>query len=112
MIMETIKLYDLYGSEVRSRINIEKIKDRMDSSVSYIFDMDAVMFISRSVADELCNIKEAYNMELMHMNNIVANMISIVSEGRSKARKRKTSNANIIDCNSMDALSEILLSMK
>lgn len=107
-----IRLFDLYGSEVRSRFNIEKIKDNMDNSTEYAFDMDNVSFISRSVADELCIIKENYSVELFNMTELVNNMINAVSVGRSKSRLRKESNADIVDCNDMNSLSELLLSMQ
>ena len=50
--METIiKVIDLLGSDIRSRLNAEKIRNRIDGQT--VVDFSGVKFMSRSFADEL-----------------------------------------------------------
>lgn len=56
-----IKIKELIGSEIRSRIPITTIKSQMVESIPYIIDMEGVTFISRSFADELYNLTQDYN---------------------------------------------------
>lgn len=57
--MKTINLRDLCGKEVLSRANVRKLYDIVDAETETV-NMAGITFISRSVADELCNISDRF----------------------------------------------------
>lgn len=77
-----------------------------------IIDMSGVTFISRSVADELCNISDRYNnVEFRGVYDDVNTMLSIVRKGRN-VKRVYTSKAKIsmtFNCKTMDDLRKALL---
>ena len=76
------------GTDIRSRKSaqiIEKIISSVQDSV--IIDFKSVMFISRSFADELLNIINAYKSQEISTTNMCKNvqlMFNTVKESRSK----------------------------
>ena len=51
--------------------------------------MSDIVFISRSVADELCNFEESYNIMFVGMSDFTRKMLSLVRKNRNKPRKRQ-----------------------
>ena len=85
-----VKIEELIGTDVRSRSN-------------------AVTFVSRSFADELCNILDKFkNVELENMDHIVQSMIDAVKSGRTKKRIRSEDNSEIKVFDNIDSLSSFL----
>ena len=83
---EMIKLYDLFGTEIRSRSNADVLREKiLDCNIS-IIDLSQITFISRSFADELCNL----------------------SESRKNKRIRKTDNAEMKEFSDFKSLSNFL----
>lgn len=103
----TYKLIDLFGAEIRSRSNIENLRKDMNKDECYQFDMDGITFVSRSVADELCDIEENMNLELSNMGEVVRNMHNIVSMSRKSVRAEKTTESNTYKCVTMDDVSRV-----
>ena len=81
-----IKLYDLFGTEIRSRSNADVLREKiLDCNIS-IIDLSQITFISRSFADELCNL----------------------SESRKNKGIRKTDNAEMKEFSDFKSLSNFL----
>lgn len=74
-------------------------------------DMADVVFISRSVADELCSLAEIYTIDFINTIPFVRNMIEIVKQGRRSHRVRTKQKSQIIECNDMNSLSALFSSM-
>ena len=109
--METIiKAIDLLGSEIRSRFNAEKIRNRIDGQT--VVDFYGVKFMSRSFADELYNIcHENPLVRIEGMSDFVRSMYDTVSKGRQRKRIRKEDNGEIIGFDKVENLSEFLLQL-
>jgi hypothetical protein len=112
MTMRTIYLRELCGTEVLSRSNARKLYDNIDEETE-IVDMSEVSFVSRSVADELCNVKDMYpSLRFVGMEEDVRTMLDIVQKGR-RSKRDYTSKAKIsvtVNCRTMDDLRKALLS--
>ena len=70
--------------------------------------------MSRSFADEVCNIMDdikGKTFELINLNEDVNTMLSKVRESRSRERKRGIDTSKMYEFNDMDTLSEFLLTM-
>ena len=105
---EMIKLYDLFGTEIRSRSNTDVLREKiLDCNIS-IIDLSQITFISRSFADELCNLSESDNIKIYNAKGIVKNMLSIVSESRKNKRIRRTDNAEMKEFSDFKSLSNFL----
>lgn len=107
--METLTLKDFLGSDIRYRATARKIYDVLKEVPVNVIDLEGVTFVSRSVADELCVISETRNIELVGASGFPKSMIEIVSEGRSRKRER-VYDSNVVECNTMEELSMLLLS--
>ena len=102
---EMIKLYDLFGTEIRSRSNADVLREKiLDCNIS-IIDLSQITFISRSFADELCNLSESDNIKIYNAKGIVKNMLS---ESRKNKRIRKTDNAEMKEFSDFKSLSNFL----
>ena len=103
--MKTIIIKDIIGEEARSRKTAKLLLERMNGGRDFIFDMNGVKFISRSFADELCNIQEEVG-EIMFTNTSdeVSKMLAVVKTGRSQARQRKESDTETCTLTDMDSL--------
>lgn len=103
----------LIGSEVRSRSNADKIRSVMSECCeSYVFDFEGVDFVSRSFADELCNIMdENQKIRLINETPSVKKMIDTVLSGRKRIRQRNNDDDSLVSVSSLDELSELLKSM-
>lgn len=109
--MKTIIIRSLLGSELRSRASVSRIKECLKDDSQFDLDMTGVEFMSRSFADELCELLKKYDFCLSNMSSFVSDMFGIVKNGRDKVRIRNTENQEIIDCNDMDSLSRLLESI-
>lgn len=107
----TYKLIDLFGAEIRSRSNIEKLRKDMREDECYQFDLDGITFVSRSVADELCDMEEKMSLELSNMGEVVQNMHDVVSSSRKTGRVKKDTSSNIYKCNTMEDVSNLFANM-
>lgn len=109
--MDVIYLKDICGIEVLSRSNVRKLYESVNDDTSAI-DMTDVSFISRSVADELCNISEKFPLiKFIGASEGVDTMLSVVRKGRSSKRNH-SSKAKIsvtFNCKTMDDLRNALL---
>lgn len=110
--MRTIILKDICGAEVLSRANVRKLYEVVNNDTE-ILDFSDVTFISRSVADELCNLPEKFPfLEFSGMNEEVEMMHNIVSKGRD-VKRVYTSKAKVsvtYNCKTMEDLRNTLLS--
>ncbi len=86
------------GKDLRTRSffrsDIERLidKDYQDS----ILDFSGVEFISRSVADEICNLLIDYpSLSISGMEGDVKNMFELVVRGREEPREYPTLNAKV-----------------
>lgn len=110
--MSTIKITDICGKEVLSRANIRKLYDYINDTVS-VLDMSDITFISRSVADELCNISDKFTqISFANMSQDVEKMLTIVQNGRGVKREfaSKAKVSITFNCKTMEDLRKALLS--
>lgn len=102
----TINLAKLISTDIRSRANADLIRREMEKSngQSMIIDMESVVFISRSFADELLEIQDTKRIRIINAHDSVKTMLDIVSKSRQKERVYKDSNSNVVVLNNMAAL--------
>lgn len=109
--MKTIYLKNICGAEVLSRSNARKLYSMIDDETTAI-NLNGVSFLSRSVADELCNICDQFpSIKLLESSEDVEAMLDIVRKGR-KSRREYASKARIsitYNCRTMDDLKKALL---
>lgn len=76
-----------------------------------VFDFSDVMFVSRSFADELCNISDKLKdrIEFINMGKNVEEMICGVAEIRRKGREKGRTPARFHIFNDVKSLSEFML---
>lgn len=104
-----IDIKSLIGIEVRSRTNAEMLRNVIqgDNNV-YIIDFKDVTFVSRSFADELCNIMDENNkIRLTNETFFVKKMIDTVLAGRKRVRQRDDKD-DIITLSTIDELNEFM----
>lgn len=105
-----IKVMDILGSDIRSRLNAERIRDRIDGQT--VVDFSGVEFMSRSFADELYNIcHENPLVRIDGMSDFVRSMYNTVSDGRQRKRVRKDDQGEVLQFNNVESLSEFLLQL-
>lgn len=109
----TINIQSLIGTEVRSRANAEKIRLALSNNQNArIIDFNGVSFVSRSFADELCNIMDDNNtIRLMNETPFVKKMIDAVLVGRKRVRQRDDCDDKIVSFSTMDELSKYMNNM-
>ena len=94
------------ASELRKCIN--------DDADEVTLDFEGIGFMSRSFADEVCNIIDdmgGKTFTLVNQNSDVATMMTKVRDGRSRERKRGVENAKMYEFQDMESLSEFLIAM-
>lgn len=95
-----IKIVDLINADIRSRNNAERIRGSVSNETErYLLDFSKVKFISRSFADELCNILENYhNVAIMEdtMDSEVKNVYFIVKRSRTTERRRSNTSEEVV----------------
>lgn len=110
LIQSLIYSADLFirsrASELRKCIN--------DDADEVTLDFEGIGFMSRSFADEVCNIIDdmgGKTFTLVNQNSDVATMMTKVRDGRSRERKRGVENAKMYEFQDMESLSEFLIAM-
>lgn len=96
------------GTDVRTRANADAIWDFLKGNASgaVVLDFSDVVFISRSFADEICNITTNFsNVELRNAVGVTKAMIDAVSESRKHKRVRKKDDSEVVDLKDMSSLS-------
>lgn len=107
--MSRIYLNELYRSEILSRNNIIKLRDKITGGEE--IDFQGIIFISRSVADELINLSiEFPNLVFNNVCEEISQMLEIVRKGRTELRNRKTNNriSMMIYCKNMEEVKRAL----
>jgi hypothetical protein len=112
---QTIRLLDIYSADlfIRSRAS-ELRKCINDDADEVTLDFEGIGFMSRSFADEVCNIIDdmgGKTFTLVNQNSDVATMMTKVRDGRSRERKRGVENAKMYEFQDMESLSEFLIAM-
>lgn len=85
----TVSIASRIGSDLRIRSffrrDIEHLLKGYQDHITLNFE--GVVFISRSVADEICNLQSDYpDLQLTGMEGDVEKMYNVVSKGREKTR--------------------------
>lgn len=86
--MITILMRDTIGDDIRTRIFFRRdIESMINSSSEYRLDFSGVVFITRSVADEIYNIKLDYpKLEVVNLQGEAKKMYDVVARGRLTPR--------------------------
>ncbi len=109
---QEIRLQEIFGAELQTRSRASEIRSFVKGEANkIIFNMNGIHFISRSFADELCNIMDDMkdkNFILKEQSEEVGIMLSKVAESRNCERKRGIANATILEFKDMDSLSSYL----
>ena len=112
---QTIKLNTIYSADLYTRSRASELRACIDEGATdVVFDFEGIGFMSRSFADEVCNIMDDnkdVKFEFINRNADVEAMMNKVSEGRRQERKRGISNATIHRFEDMESLSEFLIAM-
>ena len=114
MKTNTIKISELIRGELRSRIEAKKIYERAKSitDCNISIDFGDVCFMSRSFADELCNVldklkEDGKNVNIENQCEDIKLILEIVQANRNKP-KTINENGEIKQFSDMDALSNFM----
>lgn len=103
-----IKVKEKIGKQVTVRYNLRQLKPHLSDNT--VLDFAGVMFISRSVADELYNLKESYRgIRYENMDEHVGSMFKTVGLSRSKKREFRDIPMTVHYCPTFDDLKRALL---
>ncbi|KAA6350326.1 hypothetical protein EZS27_002292 [termite gut metagenome] len=115
--MQTLLLADLIGTELQSRTEAKRILTYISSSTyekDIVIDFQGVMFISRSFADEFCEITEQHKLthtiDVINKNEYVETVLDIVLRNRYQP-KNVPDTGETKTFRDMDSLSEFLLTI-
>lgn len=112
---ETIKLNTIYSADLYTRSRASELRLCIhDEATEVILDFTGIGFMSRSFADEICNIIDDNTDKqfgFINRTTDVEAMMEKVTEGRNQERKRGISNATIHKFKDMESLSEYLIAM-
>ncbi len=112
---QIIKLNTIYSADLYTRSRASELRSCINKDATeVVLDFEGIGFMSRSFADEVCNIVDDckdIKFEFVNRNSDVEVMMTKVSESRSQERKRGISNAKMYEFEDMDSLSEFLLAM-
>lgn len=112
---QTIKLKNIYNADLFSRSRAAELLPYIKANVNeVVMDFEGINFISRSFADELCNIiDDNKDKKFSFSGQIeeVRTMISMVQEGRRQERKRGIAHAKMYEFSNMEKLSSYLMSI-
>lgn len=105
-----LKLQERYGSELRTRLMMERLTSSLNNQDEYLLDFQGIEQISRSAADELYNLTHSEkHIETINISPFVQKMLDAVTLGRFQPRKRPAATP-IIRCTTMQSLSNVLMS--
>lgn len=107
--MKKIKIAIEIGRDIRTRSffrrDIEQLIGHKKDDI--VLDFQNVEFISRSVADEICNLLQDYpSIKVDGMSGDVEKMYKIVQDGRNKPRVYPEMNAKVYHLKNMKELTE------
>ncbi len=112
---QTIRLKDIYSADLYTRSRASELRSCIsDNADEVVLDFEQIGFMSRSFADELCNIMDdmnTVNFSFDNRNEDVESMMTKVAEGRKRERKRGVGNAKMYKFQDMESLSDYLLAM-
>ena len=112
---QTIKLQEIYSADLYTRSRASELRARiLDNSDHVLLDFDNIGFMSRSFADEVCNIMDDMKnrtFEMINLNEDVKTMLSKVKESRNRERKRGMDSSKMYEFNDLESLSKFLLAM-
>ena len=112
---QTIRLQDIYSADLYTRSRASELRTCINDKADEVtFDFEGIGFMSRSFADEVCNIIDDMNdktFTLVNQNEDVSTMMTKVREGRSRERKRGVGNAKMYEFKDMKSLEEFLIAM-
>ncbi len=105
-----MKMFELYGSEIRTRAVMEQFSATLQNGNEYLLDMQGIELISRSAADELYNILHGtIHVEVINQSEFVAKMMDAVTLGRFQPRNRNVGKTPIIVCPDLASLEKHLI---
>ena len=112
---QTIKLNTIYSADLYTRSRASELRACINEEATEVtLDFEGIGFMSRSFADEVCNIiddNKHIKFEFINRNADVEAMMNKVAEGRSQERKRGISNAKMYEFEDMESLSKFLIAM-
>lgn len=115
-MIQTIKMQNIFDAHdlmIRSRAS--ELLSYINADANEVsIDFDGINFISRSFADELCNIiDDNKDKKFSFVGQIeeVRTMILMVQEGRRQERKRGIAHAKMYEFSNMEKLSSYLMNM-
>ena len=112
---QTIRLQDIYSADLYTRSRASELRARINDEADEVtLDFEGIGFMSRSFADEVCNIIDDMNgktFTVINQNDDVATMMIKVREGRNRERKRGVGNAKMYEFKDMESLEEFLIAM-
>lgn len=106
---KVINIRTLIGTEARLRPNADLIRQALkENEECHVIDFDGVNFVSRSFADELCNILDENNqLRLTNESPLVKRMIDVVLASRKRVRTRDD-DEEIVKLTTMDELEKFV----
>ena len=112
---QIIKLNTIFSADLYTRSRASELRTCINEEATEVtLDFEGIGFMSRSFADEVCNIMDDnknIKFEYINRNADVEAMMNKVAEGRSQERKRGINNATIYKFEDMESLSEFLIAM-
>lgn len=113
--MNKIIISNEIGTDIRTRSFFRRDIERLIRPIisdNVVLDFENVNFISRSVADEICNILKDYpSLSITGMTGDVEKMYMVVDEGRSKPRVYSELDAEVYHLRDMKELTEFFCTL-
>lgn len=107
---EIIKIVDICGPEIHTRIMIEHLSPLLENGNDCLFDFAGVETISRSAADELYNLTRDYhNLSVVNLCPFVQKMLDAVIMGRFQPRQLRPNHTPIIVCRDGESFRRAIL---
>ena len=111
----TIQLNTIYSADLYTRSRASELRACINEDATEVtLDFEGIGFMSRSFADEVCNIMDDNKniiFKFINRNADIEAMMNKVAEGRIQERKRGISNATIHKFEDMESLSAFLIAM-
>lgn len=106
---DILPIASLIGDDLRTRSFFRRDIERLTIPCNHIatLDFNGVKFVSRSVADELCEILNEYPlMDIAGMTGDVKKMYDIVVKGRMSPRVYSDVNVEVVHLKTMKDMEE------
>ena len=115
LMEQRIQLQRIFTSELYTRSRASELHSFIQDEVeTVILDFAGIIFLSRSFADEICNVMDDMKDKtfvLINQNEDVQIMMSKVKEGRNRERKRGIENAKMHEFDNLESLSKYMQSI-